>query len=199
MLRNEGVWRSGSRVLTHYSRIEPAVYRPPESILVYVSASIKHHVPSLFNTDVLPLLQLWLVYSYLDRTSLCKNFAGEAGAEDCETTVTMSNVNNGSVVYVPPTGTVCFNCSNVIIFGFDVEFIISEMVDKSSYIMTQKKSINNTNYTSRILVVDSGKAFSTSSAEIVKCCEEYEGECLWHPDIIYYLQILWYYSKCYRQ
>ena len=143
-----------------------------------VSAMIDH-TPSPFATDVLPLLQLWLVIftSFL----IIINFAGESGAEDCETTVTISNVNN-SVVYVPPSGTVCFDCSGIgIIFGQGVQFIISEKVNKSSNTRTEERNGNSI----VLLVTNSEKAFSTFSPETMKCCEVHEGMCFGNPHMLY--------------
>ena len=91
----------------------------------------------------------------------------------------MTNVNNNSVVYVPPSGTVFFDCSKVIIFGYNAEFFISAMVKNSSYTVREERSNNDTSHI--LLVTDNEKAFSTPSAETVKCCEMLlEGKCfLW--------------------
>ena len=135
---------------------------------------------------------------YNIRCNLCyylKHFAGEAGAEDCETTVIMSNVNN-SLVYVPSNGTVCFDCSGIdIIFAVDINFIISEKVNKSSYTITKEMTSGGKLELYGTLVVnDSEKAFSTSSAEIVKCCEVQYMECL---RLLFHTNVLRYHSKCY--
>ena len=53
----------------------------------------------------------------------------------------MNIVNNSSVVYVP-SGTVCFNCNEINIFEFDIEFFISEKVKNSSYTVTAERSNN---------------------------------------------------------
>ena len=114
-----------------------------------------------------------------------------AGAEDCETTVIMSNVNN-SVVYVP-SATVCFKCSGIkVIFGFDVEFIISEEVNRTSYTVAEESG------DIVLLVTDSEKAFSTSLPETVKCCEVHEGKCFVNNPNPHIIKVLRYYSKCSR-
>ena len=86
----------------------------------------------------------------------------------------MSNVNYNSIVYVPPSGTVCFNCSRIgTIFGFCVEFFISENVKNASYTVTEERNDGGI-----LVVTDSGKAFIMSLAEIVKCCEVMERKCV---------------------
>ena len=69
----------------------------------------------------------------------------------------LSNINN-NVLYVP-SGTVCFNCSGInIIFGFDVEFVVSETVNRESYTIAEERNGGNI----VLFVTDSEKAFSMS-------------------------------------
>ena len=104
----------------------------------------------------------------------------------------MSNVNYNSIVYVPPSGTVCFNCSGIsTIFGFGAEFFISENINKSSYTVTEERNDGGI-----LVVTESGKAFSMSLAETVKCCEVMEGKCVGTiPVNIFLISVLQYNSK----
>ena len=88
--------------------------------------------------------------------------------EECETNVTMNNVNN-SVVYVP-NGTVCFECVQAEHIAYPFIFIIGDRIVNSSYPLAQ--TLHKENKTADILVVPSTeKVFSTSSATTVQCCE----------------------------
>ena len=87
--------------------------------------------------------------------------------EECETNVTMNNVNN-SVVYVP-NGTVCFECV-LDYLSLPFTFIIRDRIVNSSYSLAQ--TVHTTDYSDILVVPNTERVFNTSSsATTVKCCE----------------------------
>ena len=98
-------------------------------------------------------------------------YSSESGSGDgCEETVALNDVNN-SIIYVP-SGTICFDCYHEehMLVGFPFEFMISESVSNSSSTISKRLGEQDTIY--RLVVPDSTKTFSTSSAEFLMCCEQ---------------------------
>ena len=93
--------------------------------------------------------------------------AASSELEDCETNVTMNDVNN-SVVYVP-NGTVCFECV-LDYFSLPFTFIIRDRIVNSSYSLA--RTVHTRDIVDILVVPNTEKVFSTSSGTTVQCCEK---------------------------
>ena len=116
--------------------------------------------------------------------------------EDCETNVTMNNVNN-SVVYVP-NGTVCFECVQTEYLALSFIFIIGDRIVNSSYPLPQ--TVHTIDIVDILVVPNTEKVFSTSSATTVQCCERLisgSSECDKTLNTTMKADIFLYYSELY--
>ena len=86
----------------------------------------------------------------------------ELGPEDCETNVTMNDVNN-SIVYVP-NGTVCFKCVSDGLSDLFI-FIVNERIIHSSDPLAHTV---NTEYVDILVVPNTERVFT---APTLQCCD----------------------------
>ena len=93
-------------------------------------------------------------------------FSEALGPRDCERNLTMNNIAK-SIVYVP-NGTVCFECVEEY-FSLPFTFIIRDRIVNSSYPLAQ--TVHTRDIVNILVVPNTEKVFSTSSATTVKCCE----------------------------
>ena len=107
------------------------------------------------------------MFLFFHVTAYSSEFGSGCG---CEETVALNDVNN-SIIYIP-SGTICFDCYHEehVFLGFPFEFLISESVSNSS--STISKRLNEQDIIYRLVVPDSTKTFSTSSAELLTCYEQ---------------------------
>ena len=118
--------------------------------------------------------------------------AASSELEECETNVTLNNVNN-SIVYVP-NGTVCFECV-LEYFGLPFTFIIGDRIVNSSYPLA--KTVHG-DVVDILVVPNTERVFKTSSATTVQCCERLiSSECDKNFDTMK-ADVFLYYSKSFH-